>query len=103
MFRNESNLYKRKCSATGEHIISIYSPDKPYKVYNQEYRWSKKWDPMDYGQTIDFSKTFTDQFGALLFRVPKYALSVVKKTMENSDYTNQGTSLKNCYFLFNSN
>jgi len=47
-FRNERNLYKRKCSATGEDIISIYSPDKPYRVYNQEFWWSDKWNPLDY-------------------------------------------------------
>jgi hypothetical protein len=39
LFRNERNLYKRTCDATGESIISIYSPDKPYKVYNQKFRW----------------------------------------------------------------
>ncbi|MEI7477824.1 MAG: hypothetical protein WCJ81_04925 [bacterium] len=37
-FRNERKLYKRKCDATGESMVSIYSPDKPYKVYNQKFR-----------------------------------------------------------------
>jgi hypothetical protein len=31
-FRNERKLYKRKCDATEREIISIYSPDKPFKV-----------------------------------------------------------------------
>jgi len=35
-FRNERKLYKRKCDFSGKDIISIYSPDKSYKVYNQE-------------------------------------------------------------------
>jgi hypothetical protein len=26
-FRNERNLYKRKCDASGKDIISIYAPD----------------------------------------------------------------------------
>ncbi len=47
-FRNERKLYKRKCDATGKDIISIYSPDKPYTVYHQDYWWSDKWDPLDY-------------------------------------------------------
>jgi Zn ribbon nucleic-acid-binding protein len=47
-FRNERNLYKRDCDATGKSIISIYSPDKPYKVYNQDFWWSDNWDAMDY-------------------------------------------------------
>ena len=36
-WRNERNLYKRKCNATGEEIISIYSQDKPFPVYSQDY------------------------------------------------------------------
>jgi len=47
-FRNERNLYRRKCDATGKSIISIYSPDKEYKVYNSDFWWSDKWDAMDY-------------------------------------------------------
>jgi hypothetical protein len=44
IFRNERKLYKRKCDATGDTIVSIYSPDKPYKVYEEEYRKSDKRD-----------------------------------------------------------
>jgi uncharacterized protein YbaR (Trm112 family) len=47
-FRNERKLYKRNCDATGKSIISIYSPDKPYKVYNQDFWLSDKWDPFSY-------------------------------------------------------
>ena len=47
-FRNERKLYKRKCDATGKDIISIYSADKPYTVYNQDFWWSDNWDPMGY-------------------------------------------------------
>ena len=46
LFRNERKLYRRKCDATGENIISMYSPDKNIKVYNKKYRWSDKRDPM---------------------------------------------------------
>ena len=37
-FRNERRLYKRKCDLTGKDIVSIYSPEKPYKVYDQSVR-----------------------------------------------------------------
>ena len=47
-FRNERKLYKRKCDLTGKDIISIYSPDKVYTVYEQSEWWSDKWDPLDY-------------------------------------------------------
>lgn len=70
LFRNERKLYKRKCDATGDTIISIYSPDKPYKVYKQDFWWSDKWDPMEYGREFDFSRTFTEQFGEFMKIVP---------------------------------
>jgi hypothetical protein len=40
MFLNERKLYRRKCSATGEIIISTYSPDKTHTVYDKDYRRS---------------------------------------------------------------
>ena len=50
LFRNERKLYRRKCDATGKSIISIYSPDKPYKVYDQKVWNSDARDAMKYGQ-----------------------------------------------------
>jgi len=50
-FRNERKLYKRKCDATGKEIISMYSPDKPFKVYDQTEWWSDRWNALDYGKT----------------------------------------------------
>ncbi len=38
-FRNERKLYHRKCDKTGNQIVSIYSPDKPYIVYDQKVWW----------------------------------------------------------------
>lgn len=47
-WRNERNLYKRPCDATGKSIISVYSAEKPYKVFEQNEWWSDKWNPMGY-------------------------------------------------------
>ena len=47
-WRNERKLYKRKCDASGKEIISIYSPDKNYKVYNQDFWWSDSWKALSY-------------------------------------------------------
>ncbi len=38
-FRNERKMYKSKCSKTGREIISLYSPDKNYIVYDQKVWW----------------------------------------------------------------
>ena len=99
-FRNERKLYKRKCDATGEDIISMYSPDKPYKVYDKKIRRSDNRDPMDYGQDFDFSKTFAENFDALRKKVPQMSLYV--KTSENCDYVNNVGWSKSCYLLFDS-
>jgi len=94
-FRNERKLYKRKCDKTGQDIISVYSPDKPCKVYNQKVWWSDGWSPMDYGKKIDFEKSFLEQFHTLMQCVPLIALINAKS--ENSDYTNYATENRNCY------
>ena len=68
MFRNERVLYRRKCNALGhdEEIISVFSPEKPFTVYDYKYWWSDAWNPFDYGRDYDFSKPFFQQF-ALFF------------------------------------
>ena len=94
-FRNERHLYRRTCDASGKQIISIYSPDKPYKVYDQKVRRSDSRDAMDYGRDFDFSKTFTENFRELLHNVP--LPSQFNTNWENSDYCNHVGDMKNCY------
>jgi len=48
LWRNERKLYKRECDATWKAIISVFSPDKEYKVYSQKEWWSNKWDAAQY-------------------------------------------------------
>ena len=96
--RNERNLYEDKCDLTGKPIISIYSPEKPYKVYSQEAWWSDDWDSRDYGRDFDFSRPFFEQFKELQLDVPRVALMNTKS--ENSEYCNVTTSNKNCYLVF---
>jgi hypothetical protein len=61
-WRNERSLYKKKNSASknSEEILSMYSPDVIYSIYDKEYWWSDKWDPMKYGLEFDFS-TFCEK------------------------------------------
>jgi hypothetical protein len=85
-FRNERKLYRRQCDASKKPIISIYSPDKEYVVYDQKIWWSDEWDAMNYGREFDFSKTFTQQFDELMRVVPR--MSLVNMESENSEYCN---------------
>ena len=94
--RNERKLYKRTCAATQQPIISIYSPDKPYRVYSQKFRWSDARDPFEYGRDFDFSKTFTENFNILFQQVPKLALHG-HVSNENSDYVNYFVESKDSY------
>ncbi|EKD29520.1 MAG: hypothetical protein ACD_78C00373G0001, partial [uncultured bacterium (gcode 4)] len=97
-FRNERKLYKRKCDATGRDIISIYSPDKPFKVYHQDFWWSDKWDPMEHGRDFDFGRGFFEQFGELMGEVPHMSISIDNSV--NSDYSNFILNSKNCYLVY---
>ncbi len=97
-FRNERKLYKRKCDLTWKNIISIYSPDKSYKVYDNEAWWGDKWNAMDYGKEFDFSKNFFEQFNELMVKVP--VASIISSYCENSAYCNFTASSKNCYYVF---
>jgi len=96
-FRNERELYQRKCDLTGKQIVSIYAPD-PYKVYDQHEWHSDKWDGFDYGRDFDFSRPFFEQMDELMLDVPK--ISVFTSRNENSDYTNGSQQNKNCYMIF---
>ncbi len=97
-FRNERNLYKRKCDATWESIVSIYSPDKELKIYSSDFWWSDKWDALDYWIEFDFSKTFFEQFKNLQLEVPR--ISLFSQRTIDSQYTNQSYDNKECYMSY---
>ena len=98
--RNEYNLYRRKCDATGKNIISIYRQDTPFPVYEQEYWKSDKFDAMKYGRDFDFNRTFFEQYEELRHAVPH--LAMVNSNSVNSEYTNQAEDNKDCYMLVTS-
>ncbi|NUJ97242.1 hypothetical protein HGA92_00465 [Candidatus Gracilibacteria bacterium] len=98
-FRNEKTITFRTCDLTGKRIFSMYSPDKPYKVYHYEDWFSDKWNPFNYARDFDFSRSFFEQFHDLDISVPKMSLSNLK--VENSDFVSQVGYCKNCYLIFN--
>jgi len=97
-WRNEQNLYRRKCSYTKKDIISMYSPDKDLIVYDKDYWNSDKWDVMDYWLDIDFWKSFFEQFIYLLYNTPIPSLTITYDS-ENSDYQVYSWKMKNCYMI----
>lgn len=94
-FRNERNLYRRTCDASGKQIISMYSPDCGYKIYDQKIWQSDAWNPMDYGRDFDFSRSFTENLKELSLLVPRP--SMYNLFADNSDYCNCTSYQKDCY------
>jgi hypothetical protein len=88
-------MYKRRCDFTQKEIISMYPPDSPFKVYEQDAWWSDQWDATTYGRPYDFGRSFFEQFRGLQLAVPRVAL--VNKQSENCDYTNHSGKNRNCF------
>ena len=57
LFRNERNLYMRKCDGTGERILSVYSEGHPFPVYKYDYWMSDQWEVPSFGDAIDKGAT----------------------------------------------
>jgi hypothetical protein len=94
-FRNERNLYKRKCDKTGKDIISVYSPDSPHKVFEHSLWYSDDFNAMEYGQDYDFSKPFFEQMRDFMLKMPWPSLRI--ENSQNCDYNNDVGRSKDCY------
>jgi len=100
VWRNERNLYRVKDAVSGQEVFSGIPPQAPVKVYDHDFWWSDGWDPMEYGREYDFSRPFFEQFLKLMQNVPFPSRNI--QNLINSDYSDQGGDLKNCYLCFNS-
>ncbi len=98
-FRNERRLYRRRCDQSGKELFSIYSPDKPYTVYENGVWYGDSWDARTFGRAYDPARSFFEQFSDLLRAVPRPA-RITFGVSENSDYCNHHLSCKDCYLFF---
>lgn len=100
MWRNENVYYQRKCDLCGRRIISLFSEDKPYKIYCNQCWWGDKWNGMDYGRDFDFSKPFFEQFAEFQKAVPVLSMSSDEGIgSENCEYCQDFSQGKNCYLV----
>ena len=99
-WRNERTLYRRTCDFCGKSTVTIYSPNKPFKVYCVPCWWSDGWDPASFGCDYDFSRPFFEQLSELQHEVPRVAL--LAKNSINSEYTHHAGDNKNVYLSFSS-
>lgn len=97
-WRNERNLYKQTCGLCQRDLITIYSADKPFTIYCNECYHGDGWDPLAFGQDMDFTRPFFEQFRELQLKVPRLYAFVFQNA--NSEYTNGAAFNKNCYLMF---
>lgn len=102
VWRNERNLYHRKCDLCKKEILSIYTPEVSHPVYCPSCFYSDKWNALNYGRDFDFNRPFFEQFADLLKVAPVLSLNL-QKDNENCDYTNLTTRNKSCYLIFAAN
>ncbi len=100
LWRNERFLYKTKDAHDGKEIFSMYSPKMSVTVFEKDFWNSDEWDQLATGKEYDFSEPFFEQFKKLLSVAPIFSRSIVD--LVRSDYSNNATSLKDCYLVFGS-
>ncbi len=102
-WRNEMSLHPRSCDSCKRNIISVYPASAPFPVYCHTCWWSEKWDPRDFGQELDLSRSFFDQCAELLKRIPHLAMMNDNGVnSENCEYTYDFSFGKNCYLVVGS-
>lgn len=98
LFRNERTYYRRTCDLCKRSIIASYPADAPFPVYCQKCWWSDRWNPLEYGRDVDFSRPFFDQIKELFWTVP--ALSIMNDDgvgSVNSEWSYDWAFSKNIY------
>ncbi len=96
--RNFKTLYKRPSNKSGKMIISMYSPDVPFPVYDISEWWADDWDATSYAINLDLSIPFIKQLNELFKKVPRFSLMNTKST--NCEYSNMTVRSNNCYLVF---
>ena len=96
-WRNERTLHRNKCAITGKSLISGFSADSSFTIYERDFWWNDGWNPLDFGKDYDFSKTFFKQFRVLLESVPHPNLFIGK--CKDTFYGNHIGEFKNSYLV----
>jgi len=96
-WRNERTLHRNKCAKTGKSLISCFSAESPFTVYERDIWWGDEWNPTEFGMEYDFSKPFFGQFRTLLEKVPHPNLFIGKCV--NTFYGNYIGEFRNSYLI----
>lgn len=100
-WRNERTLYARKCSKSGESLISAYAPTVPFPILKNELWWKDDNDALVFGRDVDWSRGIFAQMLELQNVVPQgHSFNYAEDRMVNSSFTNCAGDLKDCYLIF---
>ncbi|MCX6809872.1 MAG: hypothetical protein NTZ65_03965 [Candidatus Berkelbacteria bacterium] len=101
IWRNERRLYKANCNLCKKDIVSVYSPNKKFKILCRDCFWSDKWDQFQYVLDYDLEKPFFEQFKTLM--KSSYLVNLYSTNCENSEFVNQEMNSKDCYLCTGGN
>jgi hypothetical protein len=100
LWHNERYLFRVKSKKSGKEIFSMYPSEAPLTIWDREEWLADGWDQNASGLDYDFSKPFVVQYRELMARAPVPSRGIV--ALVNSDYSNNATSIKECYLVFGS-
>jgi len=96
-FRNEVNVFFRKCDLSGETILSQFPSDTPFKVFRQDLWWKNDFETPE--AEYNPNESFFRQFRKLQLQVPRMGTSSVT-SLENCPFVNATGFCKDCHMIF---
>lgn len=96
-----SQLFKKKCNAPGhnESMISIFSEECPFPVYDYKYFTDDEFDPFSFGVNYDNESSPMETLLKLRKKFPMPSFLNRDPSSINSEYSNGGRDLKNGYYV----
>jgi hypothetical protein len=93
-------FFKRPCDAPGhsEQMISSFSAECPFKVYDYKYFGSDEFDPLSLGRDYLTGVSPMEQLFNLRKDAPVPSFLNRESSSINSDYSSGGRNTKNCYY-----
>ncbi|MDP3710269.1 MAG: hypothetical protein Q8R29_00920 [bacterium] len=99
-YHNERYLFRLKSNKSGKDIFSMYPPQAALTVWDREEWLADDWDQNAAGMQYDWNKPFLQQYRELMAKAPVPSRGIVQ--LVNSDYSNNGSYLKDSYLVFGS-
>jgi len=86
---------KGKSDLSGESLITVLPNKLRFPIYKSHEWWSDDWDPLEFGQDYDSSRSFFDQLKELQEKVPRP--HQIGQNNTNCDWCDDVWNCKNCY------